>query len=121
MTIEVKNTPEQGVNISVGNALQEIDIMNVQEQKIDITERDGSQNIEIENARGQEIDVKEDIKTIKVYENAPEYEGSYEVTPALAPQTLSTAEKVLMKDITVEKIPITKVSNVSGGYTVIIG
>jgi hypothetical protein len=50
-----------------------------------------------------------------------EYKGSYEVTPRLEEQTLPTALKVMRNDVKINKIPITKVSNTSGGNTVIIG
>lgn len=49
------------------------------------------------------------------------YEGTYEVTPKFTEQKLLTANKVLAEDVTIEKIPITKVSNTSGGNTIIIG
>lgn len=49
------------------------------------------------------------------------YEGDYTVTPKLEEQTLPTKDKVLTEDIQVEKIPITKTANSSGGNTVIIG
>ena len=49
------------------------------------------------------------------------YEGSYEITPTLEGMTLKTAQTFLEKDIKIKKIPITTVSNSSGGNTVIIG
>jgi hypothetical protein len=56
-------------------------------------------------------------------EEFPEtYEGEFVVTPAVdSEQTLLTAGKYIEENITVEKIPITSVSNSSGGNTVIIG
>lgn len=119
-TIEVKNPPKQSINISIENKLQEIEIVNAPEQSIEIIEQN-LQNINIENAPKQDVGVVQDIKTIKIYENAPEYEGEYEVTPKVVPQTLPTAEKVLMKDVEIKQIPIARVSNQSGGKTVIIG
>lgn len=50
-----------------------------------------------------------------------EYKGAYEVTPKLEAQTLPTAEKVMRHNVEVKEIPITKVTNASGGNTVIIG
>lgn len=50
-----------------------------------------------------------------------EYKGSYEVTPSLDEQTLPTSRKVMREDVIIKEIPITKVSNTSGGNTVIIG
>lgn len=120
-TIDVKVTPKENVDISLGKALQEIEVVNVPEQEIDIIELNGFQNINITNDPEQDIGVEEDIKTIKIYDNAPEYEGEYEVTPKIEAQTLPTAERLLMKDVKIEKIPYFEVSNNSGGITASIG
>ena len=51
-----------------------------------------------------------------------EYEGVYEVTPKLYEKTiLPTADKNLLEDIRVTKIPYKEVSNLGGGETLIIG
>ena len=76
--------------------------------------------------------VKEEIKPVtsvngvKPDENGDvkiaTYNGEYQVTPQIAEDvTLSTAGTFVDADIQVKKIPITKVSNSSGGNTVIIG
>ena len=49
------------------------------------------------------------------------YTGVYEVTPAVYSQTLETAGKRLAEDVTVLEIPFYETSNLSGGYTAIIG
>ena len=49
------------------------------------------------------------------------YEGSYEVEPLTREQNLSTANKVMTRDIRVREISYQEVSNESGGYTVTIG
>lgn len=49
------------------------------------------------------------------------YEGPYTVRPELDAQTLTTAGKVMQKNLQIEEIPITTVSNTAGGKTVIIG
>lgn len=52
----------------------------------------------------------------------PTYTGVTLVTPlADTEQVLDTAQKLLLDDITVEKIPYTEVTNLSGGLTVSIG
>lgn len=52
----------------------------------------------------------------------PAYNGPYEVTPnVVADITLETGQRFVSADIKVNKIPITKVSNNTGGMTVIIG
>lgn len=58
---------------------------------------------------------------IKVYDDVPQYEGTYEVTPKVTEQTLPTAQKFLARDVTIEKIPYFEVSNNSGGTTASIG
>lgn len=49
------------------------------------------------------------------------YEGKYEVKPSFEKQKLNTKNKVMDDDVTVKEIPVTVVSNSSGGNTVIIG
>lgn len=50
------------------------------------------------------------------------YNGEHSVTPKIEEKvTLGTAKKILKANIVVEKIPITRVTNTSGGNTVIIG
>ena len=49
------------------------------------------------------------------------YDGATTVTPKADSQTvLETADKVVLDDITVLKIPYWETSNISGGYTVFI-
>lgn len=49
------------------------------------------------------------------------YEGSYEVKPQFDRITLPTKDKVLVKDVEVEAIEVSRVSNPAGGKTVYIG
>lgn len=60
-------------------------------------------------------------EVIKVYDDVPQYEGAYEVTPKVTEQSLPTAQKFLARDVTIEKIPYFEVSNNSGGMTASIG
>ncbi len=53
--------------------------------------------------------------------DAEVYEGPYTAKPALDAQTLHTAGKVMQKNVQIEEIPITTVSNTAGGNTIIIG
>ena len=48
----------------------------------------------------------------------PIYTGEIVVTPSASEQSLETAHKVLLDDVTVLQIPYTEVSNLSGGITV---
>ena len=49
------------------------------------------------------------------------YGGEYSVTPKFENQTLKTKNKVMGFDVNIKTIPIEKISNSSGGNTVIIG
>ena len=49
------------------------------------------------------------------------YNGPYTVDPRFAAQVLSTKEKVLREDITVNPIDVARVSNPAGGNTIYIG
>lgn len=50
------------------------------------------------------------------------FNESYEVTTSLTDDTvLPTKGKVMTDDIVVKKVPMTEVSNESGGYTIAIG
>jgi hypothetical protein len=48
------------------------------------------------------------------------YSGPYSVTPSMEPKTLSTKDKLMTKDVTVQAVPVFRVSNTSGGTTVYI-
>lgn len=62
-----------------------------------------------------------EVAKVTEYVGGEVYEGDYEVTPSLQAQTLPTSQKVMLNDMKIRKIPITTVSNTSGGNTVIIG
>lgn len=49
------------------------------------------------------------------------YKGDYEVKPSFENQTLKTKNFAMEKDVNVKPISVTKVSNTSGGNTIIIG
>ena len=49
------------------------------------------------------------------------YEGDYDVIPRVYQQVLPTKDKLMLDNVTVEIIPLSKVINVSNGYTVTIG
>lgn len=61
------------------------------------------------------------VQTITEYVGGDPYAGSYEVTPKVDGQTLSTKGRVMTDDVTVHPIPFFNVSNNSGGRTVYIG
>ena len=49
------------------------------------------------------------------------YEGNYDVIPRVYQQVLSTKDKLMLDDVTIEVIPLSKVINLKNGYTVTIG
>ena len=49
------------------------------------------------------------------------YDGPYNVTPRFEEQTLNTRDKLMLDDVTVEAITVSRVSNPAGGKTVYIG
>lgn len=58
---------------------------------------------------------------IQLSGNLSIYNGDYTVTPSVEEQTLKTANKKMLEDVTVKKIPFYETSNLSGGNTVYIG
>ena len=49
------------------------------------------------------------------------YDGDYDVIPRVYQQILPTKDKLMLDDVTVEVIPLTKIINLSNGYTATIG
>lgn len=49
------------------------------------------------------------------------YKGEYTVDPKFSQQELATANKIVANDIVVTPIAVNQVTNLAGGYTVIIG
>lgn len=49
------------------------------------------------------------------------YDGVYNITPTKSEQVLLTQDKLLQNNIIVQAIPLNKIENQSGGYTVNIG
>ena len=77
-------------------------------------------NVEVEIIGSQSVDVEIMGSIIPVgdYEH---YDGDYSVTPKFEQQKLQTKNKVMDFDVDVKTIPIEKISNSSGGNTIIIG
>ena len=51
----------------------------------------------------------------------PFYEGTCEVVPGISDRTLATANRSMAQDVIVKAIPYYTTTNLSGGYTAIIG
>lgn len=77
--------------------------------------------IQANNAKLRDcIDVAENLPEAGA--SFPSYEGTYTVVPSTVEEiTLATAQKVLLADVKVNKIPYAEVSNNKGGKTVTIG
>lgn len=59
--------------------------------------------------------------TIGIPYGSNRYTGEYTVTPkALEKTVLETANKTMLDDVTVKKIPFHETTNLSGGMTVVI-
>ena len=65
-----------------------------------------------------DIEIQGELIPVGEYDH---FKGEYSVTPKLESQTLKTKNKVMDFDVDVEKIPIDRISNSSGGNTIIIG
>lgn len=64
------------------------------------------------------VEIQSELVPVGDYEH---YGGEYSVTPKFENQTLKTKNKVMDFDVNIKTIPVEKVSNSSGGNTVIIG
>lgn len=58
-----------------------------------------------------------DIIVTSIGSSAEGYEGDYTITPSRYEKVLETANKVLSKDVTINAIPYSEVSNLGGGTT----
>lgn len=76
LTVEVKTTQEQSIDISIENRQQEVDIANVSTQEIDIRDRSGSQDVGVENTVEQNIELEQDIVVVPVYKSIPSVDES---------------------------------------------
>lgn len=88
-----------------------------QEKTVTVTENGTEEILPDEGKTLSKVTVVTDV----VGGDVKEYKGSYEVTPKFEKQTLPTARKTMRNDVIINEIPITVVSNSSGGNTVIIG
>lgn len=61
------------------------------------------------------------VDDIKMGVDADTYDGEYSVKPTFEQQKLNTKDKLMIDDVTIDEISVVKVSNTSGGNTVIIG
>ena len=65
-------------------------------------------------------EINAEFGQFQVVTDAPVYDGPYSVTPQMEAQTLPTKAKLMSEDVTINEIPIYRVSNTSGGTTVYI-
>lgn len=64
------------------------------------------------------VEIQSELVLVGDYEH---YGGEYSVTPKFENQTLKTKNLVMDFDVNIKTIPVEKVSNSSGGNTIIIG
>ena len=67
------------------------------------------------------FDLDFEVVTIIAGSDIPVYAGPYDVIPTFDDQMLNTSGKVMTDNVEVKQIPVSVVSNVSGGTTVWIG
>ena len=75
----------------------------------------------LDSQDGEEIEFDLDTPIIVEHTGADPYTGAYVVEPTFETQTLQTKNKFMRKDIEVDAIAVSRVSNLSGGTTVYIG
>lgn len=74
-----------------------------------VTEQDNGKILTVKNGKWES-------------DNLPTYDGAIVITPSISDvQTLLTEGKYNDANITVDKITVSKVSNTSGGNTIVIG
>lgn len=62
-----------------------------------------------------------DLGPITIGKKCEDYDGSYIITPRVYEQTMETEDKHMQSNVRILQIPLTKVSNLSGGKTATIG
>lgn len=67
------------------------------------------------------VEIPMEVEVAFQFVEGDEYEGPYTVTPSFSEQTLATNQKLMLDNVTVYEIPVTRTSNPQGGLTVIIG
>lgn len=60
------------------------------------------------------------IQRVTEYVGGELYQGEYTVRPQFEEQEMQTKGKVMVKDVTINEIPVFRVGNTSGGITVYI-
>lgn len=117
--INLGTAPKQVIKVS-NVSTQKISVSNTGEQAVTLGQL-SKQQIHVDTSVEQEkLVVGQDGITVNV-NAARDYEGDYLVTPKFVDQTLQTSQRILKEDVRIEKISVTRVSNSSGGNTVIIG
>lgn len=94
--------------------------MAANEIKLDITPINGSAILDVEPV-GNPIPMNAEQVRVIYDSPYPEYTGPTDVTPQVIAQSLATQDTLLRRDISISAIPYYETTNLSGGYTVIIG
>lgn len=113
--LELGEYPE--INLT-GTEADDIQFEESQEEDL-LIELDGREDIILSDQTESDI-ILEDSYTGQIPYDY--YEGPYNVRPILYDaQELSTDQKIMLGNVTVEQIPVTWTTNPQGGNTVVIG
>ena len=106
--LEISKGQEMSVSISHGPVMAEMSVP-----------KDPA--FELSEPKGQSMDVTSTSVRVGSGRDVDDYDGPYEVTPTLDGFDMPVKDTAMLDDVTVNPIPIAKVSNEAGGYTYIIG
>ena len=79
------------------------------------------EEFELETVVADEVDFEIDTVINAAHVVGDVYDGSYTVTPAFSEQWLETKDKIMVDDVTIEPIMVSRTTNLSGGTTIYIG
>lgn len=79
------------------------------------------EEFELETVVAEEIEVEIDTAINAARVIGDVYDGAYTVAPSFDEQLLETKDKVMIDDVTIEPILVSRTTNVSGGRTIYIG
>lgn len=94
--------------------------MAANEIKLEVSTINGSADFDVDPV-GKPIPMNAEQVRVIYDSPYPEYTGATDVTPQIIEQTLPTQNTLLKKDIFISAIPYYETTNLSGGYTAIIG
>ena len=106
-----------GLEISSG-PIMSVSVSHDAEAVLDIPK---DPSFEVQSDKRQDLSVTSTSVRIGSGRDVDDYGGPYELTPTLEGFDVATKDTAMLDDITVNPIPVAKVSNEAGGYTFVIG